>query len=109
MFNLIDPLTNNVLKEKCISPCLKQEGPLNTPFLAIASEAAEMQRDYAAICRGGAHPKSIVLPGLIGVYPGLRGKYLRIISREISNGCNAKLIMLEYSAKLHFVVGEGEI
>lgn len=53
-----------------------------------------MQRDYAAICEGPATPeRRIVLLGLIGVYPGPQDVYPRIISREISSGYNAKLII----------------
>lgn len=43
---------------------------------------------------GPATPEQrIVLLGLIGVYPGPQDVYPRIISREISSGYNAKLII----------------
>lgn len=107
-YDFIDFSTNNEVKKNILAPVMSI---VRFPFVnalswAIASEAVEMQRDYAAICHQWPPPplKCIVLPGLIGVYPQSWGKISRIISREIRL-CNGKLITLVnsiFGAKVKF-------
>lgn len=67
---------------------------VNALSWTIASEAVEMQWDYAAICHQSPPSplKCIVLPGLIGVYPRGLGANILVLYHAKLDLCNAKLI-----------------